>query len=286
MVVIILLFALQAGADEPRFLKSSFPDGFSLKEPVKFYDAENLYEYINGQAVFYFSYGFKRLEHGFYGKGESTFYIDVYELGSRLSAFGSYRQQREEDSASLDAGCEGSLVDYLAVFYKGNYYIEIIPMSSGENDAASMKLLASYVDKLIPGETELPPEIALFPKEGLVKGSERYVDENLISYSFMGRGLVARYIPDGEENEVRVFIALAGSETKAKEIFGEYSSKLQGASKVKIGGTEGVGGKEPYRGTTILASYKNAVFGCLDVADRKKAVELLNAVYNSLKTSL
>ena len=59
MVIMLLLFALQAAAEEPLFLKSSFPDGFRLKEPVKFYNAENLYEYINGQAVFYFSYGFK-----------------------------------------------------------------------------------------------------------------------------------------------------------------------------------------------------------------------------------
>ena len=57
-VFMLLSTSVNAGAEEPRFIKKSFPDGFRLKESVRFYDPGNLYEYIDGQAVFYFSYGF------------------------------------------------------------------------------------------------------------------------------------------------------------------------------------------------------------------------------------
>ena len=282
-MIVHVWYASIVSAEEPLFLKESFPGGFSLKEPVKFYDAGNLYEYINGQAVFYLSYRFNRLEHGYYKNGGSEFYVDVYELGSRLSAFGSYRQQREDGAGELDVGCEGAITDYLAVFHKGKYYVEIIPMGSGTDDLSAMKILAGHVEKNIPGETELPPEVGLFPKEALIPGSERYVGENFLSYSFMGRGLVARYLLEGEDKEIRVFISLADNDNKAQKIFEEYREKLQSSSLIKIGDLEGTKGKEPYRGTTMLASWKQFVFGCLGVEHEMKAIDLLKAVHLNLE---
>ncbi|MBT4483062.1 MAG: hypothetical protein HOC71_05235, partial [Candidatus Latescibacteria bacterium] len=248
--------------------------GIKLKEEVKFYDPGNLYEYINGQAVFYLSYKFIKLEHGFYERDGATFYVDVYELGSQLSALGAYRQQKEQDAADLGIGCEGAIVEYLTVLHKGKFYVEIIPMDSGDDDEKAMRLIAGHVAKLIPGSEELPPEVGLFPKDGIIDGSERYVDESLISYSFMGRGLSARY-ESGIEKKLRLFIAMTDDESKAKEIFESYKKKLENSSPVKIGSKGGFKGKEPYRGITIISSWKNFVFGCLDVEDEPKAIDLL-----------
>jgi len=286
MTLIVVLCSLrQADAEEARFAKQTFPGGFKLKEPVVFYGSKNLYEYINGQAVFYLSYGFKRLEHGFYQKGDATYYVDVYELGSRLSAFGAFRQQREEDAEKLTIGCEGAITDYLTVFYKGNFYIEIIPMSSESDDMEIMKQLAGHVEKLVPGEVDLPSEVSLFPPKWLITGSERYVDESLISYSFMGSGLYARYLPDGQEKEFRVFVALADSVEKAEKMFNEYKKKLQELpnpfSQIKL-----FIGKEQYRGVIMLSSYENYVFGCLDVTNQRNAVDVLSSLLGNISKNI
>ncbi len=284
IAVFMLLFTSGInGAEEPRFLKKSFPDGFTFKEPVTFYNEQDLYEYINGQAVFYLSYGFKRLEHGFYEKGEASYYADIYELDSRLSAFGSFRQQREAGAAVLGVGAEGIVTDYLATFYKDKYYIEIIPMSGDNGVVESMKLLAGHIDKAIPGAAELPPEMGIFPDEWLVSGSERYVDENLISYSFMGRGMVANYLPVKDEKEIKVFIALAGTDTNAKTIYDNYFKKLQNPHTVQISDIKGIKGKEPYRGITIISSWEGYVFGCLNVENELKTFDILNAILLNLK---
>jgi len=284
-VFMLLATFAGAGAEEPRFIKKSFPGGFNIKEPVKFYDPQALYEYINGQAVFYLSYGFKRLEHGFYEKGDAMYYVDIYELDSGLSAFGALRQQREASSDDLGIGAEGATTDYLTVFFKGNFYVEIIPMSSVPDDRELMKLLAGHVEKLIPGSVELPHEVDLFPKEGLVPGSERYVDENLISYSFMGRGMVARYLPKNEKKEIRLFIALTDTDEKAQTIFNEYREKLQNPFTVKIGDIQGIKGIEAYRGTTVVSFWKDYVFGCLNVENESNAIDLLNTLLLNLKKS-
>ncbi len=282
LLMVCMSIVTGAAAEEAKFLKETFPGGFKAKEPVAFYDQGNLYEYINGQAVFYLSYGFTRLEHGYYENGDATFYVDVYELNSPLSAFGSYRQQRDQGSDSMDAGAEGSILDYLAVFYKGKFYVEIIPMS-GDDVMPMMAKLAEEVAKNIPGETAVPPEVDLLPRKDLVEGSERYVDENLISYTFMGRGLVATYTPGGGDREVRIFIAMPGDEGRAQEIYDEYKAKFESPESVSLPVTQAVKGNEPYRGVTIVAQYNDYVFGCLDVKDEAAETALLEATLENLK---
>ena len=276
-----ILLSAPLSAEESLFLKEDFPDEFHLQESVSFYSPENLYEYINGQAVFYLSYGFKKLEHGLYKHGDVTISLDVYELGSRLSAFGAYRQQREEGSDNLDIGCEGAITDELAVFYKGVYYVEIIPLETEYATQEKMILLANHLEKLIPGDNDIPPEITLFPKEGLIPGSERYVDEALLSHSFMGRGLTATYTFP-EENEVRAFIALTDSNKQTEDIVEKYKKMMENNSPVTIGSFQGIKGKEPYRGTVILGICRHYVFGCLNVVNEQHIITLLSTLYNNL----
>ena len=280
---LLLISVTVAGfSEEAQFLKA-VPEGFTAKETVAFFNRNTLYEYINGQAVYYNSYGFTRLEHGIYQKSGGTYTVDVYELGSRLSAFGAFRQQREEEARDYAAGVEGAIIDYLAVFYKDKYYVEIIPLSGGEDDLGAMKLLAGWVDGILPGVKELPPETALFPKEGLVPRSERYVDESLISYSFMGRGLTALYKSPGQTKELRIFIGLAPDPDKARELFKGFEGKMTGPESVIVGDAEGIKGQLPYRGLSVAAQIGSYIYGGMGVTDEKKAITLLTAVGERLK---
>ncbi|MHB9031404.1 MAG: DUF6599 family protein [Candidatus Latescibacterota bacterium] len=282
LMATFFLLSAAAAAEEAKFLKGA-PAGFTAKEPVSFFNRNNLYEYINGQAVFYNSYGFTRLEHGVYGKGGGTYTVDIYELGSGLSSFGAFRQQREEEAADHTAGAESALIEYLTVFYKDKYYVEIIPLSGGNDDVGAMKELAAWVDGALPGSKALPPELALFPASGLIPKSERYVDESLISYSFMGRGLTATYKAAGQEKEARIFIGFAPDQEKAKEIFTGFGSKMTNTQTVKIGDAAGVKGELPYRGLSIACQSGSFVYGCMGVSDEKQATELLGTLGENLK---
>jgi hypothetical protein len=281
----VLTVAAAAFSEEAQFL-AQVPGGFTAKEPLSFYNRNTLYEYIDGQAVFYNSYGFTRLEHGVYQKGGGAYTVDIYELGSRLSALGSYRQQREEDARAFIAGVEGAIIDYLAVFYKDKYYIEIIPLSGGDDDMGAMKLLGAWTDSLLPGSKDLPPELSLFPPEGIVPGSERYVDDSLISYSFMGRGLTAIYKDPGREKELKVFIALAPGPDKAREIFKGFQGKMNQSQPLTVGGAEGAKGDLPYRGPSIACVFGSYTYGCMGYADEKKAAAILASLGERLKKAV
>jgi len=282
-VFVMLAGALStAAAEEALFLKPNFPGGFKLKDTVAFYNPGNLYEYIDGQAVFYLSYGFKRLEHAYYTKEGMEFTVDVYELGSRLSAFGSYRQQRDDDAELFKVGCEGSAISYLTVFHKDRFYVEIIPTGSESEKADVMKELAVQVAAVIPGETDIPPEVVLFPKENLIPMSERYVDENLLSYSVMGRGLTAVYNQDSE-GELRVFLALPDSRDAAKNVYDGFLEKIKNTSLSKLENAQGIKGESAYRGMAMMYLRDRFVFGCLGVKNDQFAAKVLSGLYGNLK---
>jgi hypothetical protein len=281
-VLLALVPVLTAEAEEALFLGKSFPDGFALKEDVRFYDQGNLYEYIDGQAVFYISYGFKRLEHGVYVTGDKEYTVDVYELASRLSAFGSFRQQRDSDAAPMKVGVEGATIEYLTVFYKGCHYVEIIPAGTSSEDVPTMRKLAEHIAAVIPGETELPPELGLFPAVGLSEGSERYVDENLLSYAVMGRGLTANY-SQGGDSELRVFIALPADAASAKKVYDGFVEKIKDSSLQTLEKAQGMRGESPYRGTAFIYLRDRFVFGCLGVKNEDAAKKVMEALYGGLK---
>ncbi len=266
----------------PVFLTGPLAGGIEQAQPTVIYVPGDLYEYIDGQAVFYLAYNFKRLEHGFYKVGNATFFVDVYELGSPLSAFGAYRQQKEEGANDLGIGAGGAITDYLAVFHKGPHYIEIIPMDSGDDDIRDMTRIAEQVAGRIPGGTALPREVGLFPDSRLVPGTERYVDENLISYSFMGRGLVAEYDIPGQDKPVRLFMALPTDPAAVGRIMTAYRERFTESEPVSVGGREGTAGQEPYRGTTVIVQLKTAVIGALGVENRDAVLPLLTALADNL----
>lgn len=284
-ISMILCMAISAQSEEKQLLPEQFSDGFKLTKPVAFYDPGNLFELINGQAIFYLSYGFVRLEHAFYEKNGAVYTVDVYELRDRLSALGSYRQQKDDEAGELKAGCEGYVIEYLSTFYKDKYYIEIIPTESeGKNNIEDMRILASHIEKVIPGTTELPLELVLFPQDGMIPESELYIGENLLSYTFLGHGLTAQYKQKGENSTFRVFISLADNEQKAQKIKEDFRTSINNPASIELSGkVSGVKGTLAYRGNAMIFNYRQYAFGCLGYADEAGALNVLGKLYENLK---
>lgn len=65
------------------------------------YDARNLYEYINGAAEFFIAFGFIELTGANYapvsGHNDAVT-VDVYNMGSKLNAFGLFQSRRDRKS--------------------------------------------------------------------------------------------------------------------------------------------------------------------------------------------
>jgi hypothetical protein len=283
-MLLVTVSALFSSKCTAQVLPDKFNDGFTSAKPSEFYNQGNLFELIDGQAVFYLSYGFVKLEHRFYTDSKGVEYkVDIYELADALSGLGSYREQKDNEAAPLGIGTEGYLADYLAAFYKNKFYVEITPTGSGDLDKDAITKLSADVEKTIPGDTIIPPEIKLFPQEGIKPGSERYYGESLLSYTFLGKGLSALYNQKDGENDIRVFVSFAGSVDASLKTSEEFVKVLKNTSKVSLSGKlDGIKGEMAYRGNSMIFHSGKYAFGCIGVIDEQKALVILQKLLENL----
>jgi hypothetical protein len=139
------------------------------------YTPDTLFEYINGAARMYLSYGFVGLTHARYLHGEEgriTIDLDIYDMGSKLGAYGIYSNGRPPHADTQEWGSQGDSSGKVAVAWKGRLYIRAV----GSEETPELESMVAAVAAKAPGDPSLPRLAILLPDDGLVvQGRERGV---------------------------------------------------------------------------------------------------------------
>lgn len=138
---------------------SGLPEGWEVGElggkRLETFNAENLYEKINGRAESFIQYGVTGMACAFFHPvGDETLeaYLYIYQMGDALKAFGKYSSEKREDVEALAVGEEGYVSSGSAFFYAGPYYVTVETTSEDPRVAAFVKMLAARVAEAIkPG---------------------------------------------------------------------------------------------------------------------------------------
>jgi hypothetical protein len=161
-------------------LQSTLPDslsGWKLKERTV-YDSSTLYEYIDGGAELYLSYGFEGLLNLRYGQPDQPdIIVDIFDMGKSRQAFGVFSHSRELIDSTFGQGSQYTAG--LLLFWKGRFYISIL---ASPETAASKKMvfrLAKFFDEQITETGELPSLLGKLPTENLLEESIRYFNHPL-----------------------------------------------------------------------------------------------------------
>lgn len=189
-------------------------------EPVT-HNPEDLFEYLNGGAPQYLSYGFVSLLHSRYvfrNRDLESVTLDIYDMGSSLGAYGIYSSGRPRGISFKNWGVEGYRSGTVAAAWKGRIYVH----TSADEDTPvlidKLEAVMEHVMKAVPGESSWPPaELSALPERGRVYGSERYIGKNLLGHSFLPGGFLANY--ESESGEGLLFLSHLGSADKAREAF-------------------------------------------------------------------
>lgn len=244
---------------------SSLP-GWTLAEETTEYDPETLYEYLNGAAEGYLAYGFERLAHARFALGGDDsrgVAVDVYDMGSRLGAFGIYASGRHREVDPRDWGAEGYRSGEIAAAWKGRLYVHA---RADEDSPPLTSVLERLVDRIIdaaPGDASPPEILQRLPVEGLVPHATRYVAKDLLGHAFLPGGLLAHY--ECGPKECLLFLCELGSPEAAREAMErlrEYE-RLQGA--VLEGepdiGAGGFRAEDPGLGSGVVTRLDRSVAG-------------------------
>lgn len=166
--------------------------GWAQEGPAREYEADNLFDYMNGNAEGYLIYGFSRMDGVTCRKGDDTVVIDVSSMGEFENAFGMFMANRDTKSPIEPIGMAGQVRPRRAVFCKGRFYVELAANPDKDHTAA-LRAFVTAIEAKVEGRSTPPDPLKWFPPEGLQPDSVRLVPESVLGVRVLARGWVGQY---------------------------------------------------------------------------------------------
>ena len=223
--------------------------GYKIKTGYPVYEPGNLWDFINGAADNYLTYGFVDLHVAEYKKGKAVIKLEIYRHGSNTMAFGIYSSERSPSFRFVDIGAQGYIADGSINFFKGDYYVKIRTYSKKEKVLSAEEMLANRVASALPGGDAMPSMLLQFPSEGRKANEETYINESVLGHGFLNKAFKAVY--QAGPDEFAIYISEGSSPEEVRKTAETYIASTgmsvaeTGDSKFMI--TDG------YNGTIFLA---------------------------------
>lgn len=164
--------------------------GWEQQGPRREFVADNLFEYMDGNAEGYLIYGFTRMEGVTCTSGGDSIIIDVSEMTDADAAYGIFAANRDPNQAVAPIGMGGQILPRRATFCKDKYYVELAANPEKDHTPA-LKAFVEEMEKRIVGRSTPPDALAWFPTEKLM--SARLIPESVLGLRLLKRGYVAQY---------------------------------------------------------------------------------------------
>jgi hypothetical protein len=208
-------------------------DGWDISEKDQTYNRDNLFEYINGGAELYLSYGFTEVLSRRYSRPDQPdVVVDVFDMQNSRNAFGVFSFSREIVDQTFGQGSQYTAG--LMLFWKDGYYVSILASPETPESKDAVYGLARHLDEVIADEGPLPGVLSLLPRPGLIKESVRYffhyiwlnshyfiADENILHIDETTEALLAKYDRDGRRL-ILLLIQYRG-EKEASRAYGDFA---------------------------------------------------------------
>ena len=122
--------------------------GWRRGTDIKTFNRKNLYDYINGGAELYLSYGFQSVISSKYTHtGKADILVELFDMGNSLNAFGIFAHTREKIDTTFGQGSQ--YTDGLLLFWKNQYYISILTFEESDESKKTIFKLADMIEMAI-----------------------------------------------------------------------------------------------------------------------------------------
>ena len=192
-------------AAAPPAAASLLPDvpGWKKAGQADVYQPANLYEYIDGAAELYLSFGFEELAvQNYENNKKQEITVEVYRHRDAAHAFGIYSQEKPPSGPFQAVGAQGYGDALSFNFTGGPYYFKLSFLGKSPDSAAALKAVAAAVAARIPPPAALPAVLKAFPKAGRVAESEKFTAVNFLGQSFLHSAFTADYSAGGRTRQM------------------------------------------------------------------------------------
>lgn len=249
-------------AQRSGLLREPLPGHATEQGTPSSYNADSLYQYIDGGADIYLLYDFKMLLHQDFKSGATEVTADIYEMGNTEDAFGIYSSERSPNYKFLPIGAEGYRGQGILNFVEGQYYVKL--SGSGPNAEALLDQFARLVSSRMEGTRALPALLASFPREHRVAHSEQYIKKDPLGHAFLAPAYVVAYGQGKQQMKLVVSVANSAPAAKARaEQLTRHFKQSGEASPAPELGENGMRGSNSFEGHVIARTrgrYLIAIF--------------------------
>lgn len=215
------------------------------------FNADNLYEKIDGRAESFIQYSVKGMAYAFFhptGDPSNELQLYLFEMADPLKALGKYGSEKPDEASPVAIGSQGYTTAGSTLFYSGKYYTQIVSTSDSPKFAAFALELARRVAARQQAGGAAAPAVAakpavespttqpapakpaaaaadpalffgMLPAEGL-QGEAKYVAQDVFGYSFLSDVFMADYKKGTDLWQG--FLRPYRDATEAKKMFAQY----------------------------------------------------------------
>jgi len=255
-----------------------------MVEEVRTFSGEGLFDFINGAAEPFLTYGFVCVATADYqNKDGQLLTVEIYEMDSSANAFGIYSFQRPFPGEKVEIGADCVMAESILHCWKDRYYIRVhtFPDSPASRDA--VRAFAKSIAKNIKEEGSPPALLKVLPRDHLIPGSEKFLHqkkvldniyflskENVLKLSEETNMVLADYKMD--EDKITLFVVEYLDDEKCKLASESYAKFIDSPAAARI--------KSPYWRTS-----DNLLVGAWG-EPKDKAVQLTKLAYGNIEDFL
>ncbi len=166
--------------------------GWTQQDELRSFTADNLFEYMDGNAEGYLIYSFVKMNGVNCIQGGVTLTFDVSEMADPESAYGIFMSNRDPKQPVEKLGTAGQIQPRRGTFVKDKYYVEIAANPEGDHTKA-LRAFLTAMEKRVPGSSDLPPLLTWFPREKLDEATLRLVPQSVLGLGILRRGYLGLY---------------------------------------------------------------------------------------------
>jgi hypothetical protein len=268
IAALLLSILLASGTAHAQFsLDCHLAPGWEASGPARQYTADNLFDYKDGAADGYLSYGFARMSTIDCKSSADTLTIDLSEMNDADAAYGLFTANRDPRLPIAPIGMGGQIQPQSASFAKGIYYVEIVETAAdiAADHSAVMQAFAAGIAQRLQGRETAPEALQWFPKENL--DSIRLIPESVLGLKQLKRGYVAKY------KQGQAFIVMESTPESAAEVFKKLRERFDGATPTQIA-DEAFQAKAPYLDGICVFRKGRYLAGYANLPDAQQAATL------------
>jgi len=141
-------------------------NGWTVKETLQIDSREDLYDYIDGGAEQFISYGYVCAVSKIYEKkGEPEVRIEVFDMDNSKNAYGIFSNIRYDENDAYGQGSQ--YVKGAIFFWKGRYFINVATIEETHETEKFIRELAHWISDAIPEPGEIPEIVKVLPEPDL-----------------------------------------------------------------------------------------------------------------------